>query len=314
MTEAQADDLDSGVTGRSRKRRWQALVGLLGLTGMAVAVVTTADDVQGKALPGPGAIAGSLVFGMAALVCAGAAWAALFPPDADRRALVSSLYTSQLTKYLPAGGFVQVASQVTLAGQATGMVAAVVRLPIYSMCTVCAGATLGSLLAFNDALPAWSRLLAGLGLISPVLLDRRLLGWVLDQARRVVRRLPSTDELPTQRQIVRCFLYSLGTLAAYAAAFTLLIGDVADVRPLAAGAALCIAWVIGYLVIPVPSGIGVREAVLVAALPGLGAGPLLAASLAHRLTTLIAEFVLAAASVVRLRRTRASANDRATPS
>ena len=312
MTETQADDLASDVERRSRSRRWQAVVGLLGLAGLAIAVATTMDDVQGRALPGPGALAASLVLSAAALICAGAGWATLFPPEADRRALVSALYTSQLTKYLPAGGFVQVASQVTLAGQTSGMVAAAVRLPVYSMCTVCAGATLGSLLAVNGSLPVWSRVLAGLGLLSPVLLDRRLLGWILDQARRVVHRVPSADELPAQRQIVRCFAYSLGTLTAYAAAFTCLIGDLADVRPLVAGAALCVAWVVGYLVIPVPSGIGVREAILVAALPGLGAGPLLAASLAHRLLTVIAETVLAATSVVRLKRSRASAHDEVT--
>src|SRR5690606_33435750 len=200
------------------------------------------------------------------------------------RRLVSSLYTSQLTKYLPAGGFVQVASQVTLSGHTSGLAAAAIRLPVFSACTVCAGATLGSVLAFDDALPTWGRVLTGLGVLSPALLDRRLLGWVLEQARRVVRRLPGADGLPAQGQVVRCYLWSLGTLAAYAAAFTLLVGDLADVRPLTAGAALCVAWVVGYLVIPVPSGIGVREAILVAALPGLGAGPLLAASLAHRLT------------------------------
>jgi hypothetical protein len=312
VTETQADDLTGGVTTTSRRTRWQAVVGLLGLAGLAVAVATTVDDVQGKALPGPGALTASLGLSAMALICAGAGWAALFPPEADRQALVSALYTSQLTKYLPAGGFLQVASQVTLAGQTSGIVAAAVRLPVYSMCTVCAGATLGSLLALNDTLPVWSRVLAGLGLLSPVLLDRRLLSWVLDQARRFVHRVPSADELPAQRQIVRCYVYSLGTLAAYAAAFTFLIGDLADVRPVAAAAALCIAWVIGYLVIPVPSGIGVREAILVAALPGVGTGQLLAASLAHRLLAVVTETVLAATSVVRVKRSQAAARDRVT--
>ena len=150
MTETRADDL-VGVSSSRRKVRWQAAVELLGLAGLVVAVATTVDDVQGKVLPGPGPLAAGLLFSGLALVSSGAGWAALFSRDADRRALVTALYTSQLIKYLPAGGLVQVASQVTLTGQSSGMTAAAVRLPVFSACTVCAGATLGSLLAFNEA-------------------------------------------------------------------------------------------------------------------------------------------------------------------
>ena len=51
------------------------------------------------------------------------------------------------------------------------------------------------------------------------------------------------------------------------------------------------AWVIGFLVIPIPSGVGIREAVLVAIVPGATAAPLLAASLAQRLVAIAAELL-----------------------
>ncbi len=304
MTETQADDLVVDEESRRGASRWQAIIGLVGLIAIAVAVASTVGDVRGRTLPNAWALAGGLVLSLIGVGFAGTAWASLFPPHIDRRALASALYTSQLTKYLPVGGLLQVASQVTLAGQTSGLGSAALRLPVYSMCTVCAGATLGAFLAFADSLPVWGRVLTGLGVFAPLLLDRRILSWTLRLARRVIHRLPDTDELPAQRLIISCYLLSLGTLATYAAAFTLLLRDLADVPPVQAAAALCVAWVIGYLAVPFPSGIGVREAILFAALPGLGAGPLLTASLAHRLLAILAEVSLAGTSILRLRRAR----------
>ena len=64
------------------------------------------------------------------------------------------------------------------------------------------------------------------------------------------------------------------------------------------------AWTAGYLVVPLPGGLGVREAVIVAALPEVSAGPLLAVSVAHRLLGLTAEAVLAGTAHLRALRQR----------
>ena len=304
MTETDAGDLVPQGPEPARPRRWQAVVGLVGLAAVAIATVTTVDDARGKALPGPWALAAALVVHVCALIFIGRAWVALFPPEADRRALASSLYTSQLTKYLPAGGLVQAASQVALSAQTSGVGSAALRLPVFSLCAVAAAATLAAPLAFSSSLPAWARALAGLGLLVLLLLDRRLLGWVLRTARRVVHRLPDAADLPPQRAILTSYGFALANMATYAAAFTILLDDVTDVDPLLAAAALCAAWVIGYIVIPLPSGLGVREVVLVAALPALAAGPLLAASLAHRLLAIGAEAGLAGVTRLRIARDR----------
>jgi uncharacterized membrane protein YbhN (UPF0104 family) len=87
-------------------------------------------------------------------------------------------------------------------------------------------------------------------------------------------------------------------MAAYAASFAVLLGDVADVEPLTAALAMCAAWVVGYLVVPLPYGLGVREAILIAALPGVPTASLLAASLAQRLLGIAAEAGLASTSRV----------------
>ena len=299
MSGLDAGDLVSPETGRpSALKRWQPVVGLVGLAGLAAAAVTTADDLHDQALPGLGALVAALGLQVIALLFAARAWIALFPPGADRRALAGGLYTSQLAKYLPAGGLLQVAGQVTLAGQQVGIAHAAVRLPVFSLCTVVAGATLGSGLVFATSLPGWARALASLGIVAPIVLDRRLLAAAMRLARRKVRRVPAPDTLPAQAAIVRAYAFALGNLAAYGAAFALLLADGAETNPLIAASAFCGAWIAGYLVVPVPSGLGVREAVLIAALPGMATAALLAASVAHRLLGIVAEAALAGGSRV----------------
>jgi glycosyltransferase 2 family protein len=301
VTELDAGDLVPVQPGPpSRAKRWHALVGVIGLAGLTVAALTAAQDVQDHRLPSLGAMAAALVLHVIALILASRGWASLFPSNADRPALFRSLYTSQLAKYLPAGGVLQAAGQVTLSGVSGGMRAAALRLPVFSLCLVTAGATLASGLVFASDLPTWGRVLAGAGLLAPCLLDRRILTTVLRHARRVISRLPEPDALPPQPAIIAAYLWGIGNMVAYGAAFAVLLTDISDVNPFIAGAALCAAWVAGYLVVPVPSGLGIREAVLVAALPG-SAASLVTASVAHRLLGIIAEAMLAGLTTVRAR-------------
>lgn len=298
MTELDAGDLVPPQQGRpSPVKRWQALVGLLGLAGLAVAAFTVSDDVQDQGLPGVGALVVALVLHIVALLFAARAWVSLFPRDADRRSLAVGLYTSQLAKYLPAGGVLQAAGQVASAGQ-SGVAAAALRLPVFSLCLVSAGATLASGLAFASDLPAWGRALAGLGVLSPLVLDRRILEALLRTTKRAIKRLPEPEALPRQSAIMHAYLFGLGNLVSYGAAYAVLLTDVADVNPFIAASALCAAWVAGYLVVPLPSGLGVREAVLVAALPGAAAS-LVAASVAHRVLGIGAEATLAGVTTLR---------------
>lgn len=304
MTELDAGDLVPPATPGRRPalRRWQPVVGLVGLAGLAVAAFTMAGDLRGQDLPGVGSLIAAFALHVVALLCAARAWVALFPLGADRRALTRSLYTSQLAKYLPAGGVLQVAGQVALSGDEAGVGAAALRLPVFSLCLVTAGATLSAGLAFAPDLHTWARVLASFGVLAPILLDRRILAGVLHLVRKVVKRLPEPATLPPQGAIVRAYVFGLGNLVAYSAAFAVLLRNVADVNPFVTAAALCAAWVVGYLVIPIPSGLGVREAVLVAALPGMTTASLLAASVAHRLLGVVAEATLAGASRIGRRR------------
>jgi uncharacterized membrane protein YbhN (UPF0104 family) len=274
--------------------RWRAVIGLASIAGLAIAAVSTVEDAREQALPGLLPLAAALVAQLVAMVAAARGWATLFPLDSDRRAAVRGLYASQLTKYLPAGGFVQAASQVTLSSQQTGMGVAAMRFPVFAACSVAAAATAGAVLVVAGDLPGWGRVAAALGLVVLVVLDRRLLARTVRLARRVVRRLPPPDALPDQRAILRCYGCVLVGQVAYAVAFVALLSDLAPVHAIAAAAAFSAAWGLGYLALPLPSGVLVREGVLIATLPGLAAGSLLAASVAHRLTGFVAEGLLAA--------------------
>lgn len=286
------NELTRSDPGRRTRPRWHAIIGLAGLAGLTIAAFTVARDANGQALPGLRPLLVGLVASALALICGARAWISLFPSGVDRRALARGLYTSQLTKYLPAGGFVQSASQIALSSQ-EGVAVAALRLPILSLCLVAAGGTWGSLLIFDGDLPNWGRVLAFAGLLTVVVLNRRAQAMVLRVVGHFIHRFPKPDDLPTQDAILRCYAFALGTLAFYAVAFVVLLGDLAHISPLTTGAALCAAWIVGYAVLVVPGGLGIREAVLLAALPGVPAGSLLAASVAHRLLGLVTEAAIA---------------------
>ncbi|HEY8545291.1 MAG TPA: hypothetical protein VIL36_09600 [Acidimicrobiales bacterium] len=294
-----ADGEAPAKKGWRQRINWKGVIGIAGLIGLAIAVSSSMSSTEGQDLPGPLALGAGYVCHLVGLVCGARAWIALFPPDVDRAALANGMYVSQLTKYLPAGGFVQQASQVALSSQ-SGVGTAALRLPVFSLCAVAAGATGGALLVFDDDLPAWGRILAVAGLATVAVLDRRLLQLGLRLARRVVKRLPDGDALPDQASILRSYVFMVGNIIAFSAAFVVLMVDTADgVDPLMTGAALAAGWVLGYVAVIFPSGLGVREGVLVAVLAVPNAA-LLAASIAHRLLGLVAEATLAGVSQLRI--------------
>jgi hypothetical protein len=293
VSEGEVIDPVAPTPGARRRVRWQAVIGLASIAGLTIAAVSSVDDAREQALPGAAPLAAALVLQVVAMILVARGWATLFPPGADRDTIIRGLYTSQLTKYLPAGGFVQAASQVALSSGDTGLALAAMRLPVFSTCSLAAAGTAGAALAVVGDLPTWARVLAGLGLGLLALLDRRVLARFLNLARRLIRRLPTSDALPDQGAILRCYAYILLNQVAYAAAFVVLLSDLADVEGVAAAAAFCAGWGLGYAALPLPSGVLVREGVLLAALPGLAMGSVLASSIAHRLTSFVAEALLA---------------------
>jgi len=289
-----------------RRRTIRLAVFVLGLVGLIVAFRRAVGESRGQVLPDAPALAAAGVLTLASIVMAARAWTELFDGSHDRRALASSLYASQLTKYLPAGGFVQAAGQVSMsvtAGARVGQAATAAA--VWALTTIVAGCTLAAGLVFAGSLPAWLRLLSLCGLLAPLLLHRRALSLALHGAHRLIRRVPDPDILPTQRRVLVSFAWSFGNAFCGSAAYAVLLHALdSDAAPGTVLSAFALSWVVGFLVFPLPSGIGVREAVLVAVVPGVAAAALLGASLAQRSLVLASEAAATVGNQVAARRDR----------
>jgi len=127
-----------------------------------------------------------------------------------------------------------------------------------------------------------------------VLLDRRWMVWLLHKIPRT--RDASASLVPPQRMILLAWGASIVTLAATSSGYVLLLGSFGKVSdPLFVMSAYTAAWTIGFLALPIPSGFGVREAVLVFILHGTYPNSVLVAtSVYHRLASVAAEGLMAA--------------------
>jgi uncharacterized membrane protein YbhN (UPF0104 family) len=279
------------------RRRLQTAVLIAGLLSLAVVIARTVDDARDRALPSAEALASAGGLALLSILTSGRAWVTLFRDVIEsaggRLRFEAYYYLSQLTKYLPAGGVIQAASQVNLAastGVPLGRVA--VAFPVSVVGTVAAGATLSAGVVLADELPTWARALALLGLAAPTLLYRPFMAAVIRLARRYVPRVPAPDRLPSQRSILTYYGWALASIGATAAAYAVLLRSLTGEGSFAiVFFAFALSWTLGFLVVPLPAGIGVREVVLIAAIPEIDAGQVLAASLAQRLLAIGAELV-----------------------
>jgi hypothetical protein len=288
------------------RRKIRLAVFVLGIVGLIIAFRRAVDESRGQVLPDAAPLVVAGVLTLASIVLAGRAWTELFDRGHDRRALAGSLYASQLTKYLPAGGFVQAAGQVSMSVTAGARVGrAATATAVWVGTTIVAGCTLASGLVFAGSLPTWVRAISLCGLLAPALLHRRALAAALHAAHRLIRRVPDPDVLPTQRRVLISFAWSLCNALTGSAAYTVLLSGLdTDIDPVAVLSAFALSWVVGFLVFPLPGGIGVREAVLVAVVPGASSAALLGASLAQRSLALAAEVAATVGNQVVTRRER----------
>jgi glycosyltransferase 2 family protein len=242
------------------------------------------------------------------LLAAATAWANLIGSD-RRLDHGAALLLSQLGKYVP-GAIWQAAGLVSLARSVGVRVGrSVTAFTVMALTQAVAGGAFALVLALGwSSIPILPRVLLGLGGVAGVaFLDRR---WMVKLLHVIPRtRSASLDVVPPQMAIVRAWLASIVTLAATSAAYVLLLGSFGVVHhPVRVFAAYAVAWTIGFLAVPIPSGIGVRETVLAAMLHGVFPGSVIvAASVYLRLVTVATEGISAAGASQRLRPARLAA-------
>jgi uncharacterized membrane protein YbhN (UPF0104 family) len=168
---------------------------------------------------------------------------------------------------------------------------------------------LGALSFADTTLPGWARVLCLVGFATPLVLWRPLMAAAVRGAGRMFRRVPPPDDLPSQRAILVSAAWNAVSLVATALGYAVLVQPLGTDTDLASLVVVfMVAWTAGFVVLPLPSGVGVREAVLVGLISGAAASSV-GASVAHRIVNIVVEVtaVLLYLGLGRLSARRASA-------
>lgn len=268
----------------SRRWLWRIL-GLIGVGFMASVVVQELRAGDGIVWPAPWTLGAAFALIGGGLWLSSIAWLRLLGASPGDRAHRADFFAAQLGKYLP-GGVWQPLGQVGLAGErgisksrSSGAVVA------HAAIQVSVGVALAFPFAFREDLHTLLRLAAGASVFAPV---------AVYPALRFFRRWPrladSVEVLGSASRTTATAALLLMNIVLQGVAFSLLASvDPSDIA--ITTAAFSVAWTIGFLAIPFPAGLGIREAILVALAPAQ-AGTVVAASVAGRLTTIASEFVL----------------------
>ncbi|MGH8935316.1 MAG: hypothetical protein ACRDXD_03445 [Acidimicrobiia bacterium] len=230
------------------------------------------------------------------LALAAGGWLALIGRQGNL-ALARAFYLSQVGKYIP-GGIWQAVGQVGLAREAgVPLGKAALAYPVHALVQAAAGAAVGAGLALTPGVSTpirWGALLLSALLI---LLNRP---WMVAVVSLIERRRPlvRSAELPDQRAILAAFGWSVASMLAFGGGFAALLGSTD--RPLAGIPAFAFAWTVGFLAVPFPAGLGIREVALIAARIA-PVGPLVAASAVLRVVLIVCEALLILATSLRPR-------------
>lgn len=267
----------------------RAVIGLVALGGLVWAFSRTAGEARQLRLPTVGELLGAVALAGLGLAGAVRSWVALFPPGPGRSRLASGFLIAQPAKYLPGGAVLQAAGQTGMAtgpGYSTASVAA--GFLVHAVIQLVAALTLGGAGFLSADLGGW-RWVVALGLLSPLLLHRAWFQVAVGWAARLAHRPKLIELIPPQRNILVSFCWTLLPLVAAGTGFWILVPGIEP------GLAMTItgfsaAWAVGFAAVPVPSGLGIREAML-GLLLGMVSAVVIAASIFHRLATLVAELI-----------------------
>lgn len=292
-----ADSIGPSPT-RSRPSRARILLGLFYVGGsifVLVAVTSTLDRAAGRISPTPAAVAIAFCFSSLALRSTARGWVELIAADASRHELARSVYVSQLGKYVP-GGVMQAAGQLGMATRAgVPLRDALPAYLAYAGQVAAASLLLGSILVTQVSVVGGSwAVIGGLGSIAILAAWRPVAAGALRWAARVLPRISRMGQLPAQASLYRCFarqlLFALGQGAAFA---TLLRALDPGAPILAAVAAHSFAFGVGLLAVPVPSGLLVREGILIAILhSSVPGGSVVTAAIFLRLIAISTEVLM----------------------
>lgn len=289
--------VDGGDDGKGRRRvRW--ILGafyMVSAVFVLVAIASSLDRAGDRVFPSWPTIAFALIALAAALRATASGWRALVDDKGTAVQLRRCVYASQFGKYVP-GGVVQAVGQVAIAGSIgiplrTAFPAYVVYAGHVAMGSLAVGTILATQASSVGA--RWAAV-GGCGAIALLSASRPVLQAAVRVGQRFVPRLRRMGPVPSQPALIRCFgLQMVFALFQGFAFATLLRSLVPDLPVVAAVGAHTVAFGAGLLAVPVPSGLLVREGLLLAILhPVAGAAAIVTAAIVQRLAAIGAEVLM----------------------
>jgi glycosyltransferase 2 family protein len=295
---------------RGRRARWFAAVSTVvgvGVLVLGVVVVGRRWDEVRAALDTIGwpAALGCLVLTTFGVIATGECWRQwLVSLGGDVAPLTAHrlFYVTQAGKYVP-GSLWPVLAQAMLARRyGVGRSAIVAASTLFLLLHTVTGVLVGVVGVGATIASEWTWLVIPVAVGGVVLLLPPVLGRLLHALARWRPALATTS--PTWGATGRASALMLLAWACYGTATWLLLrplDDSAAALPLAVGG-YALAWVVGFLAVAAPAGVGAREAVLVAVLgPLVGVSAALSVALVSRVALTVADLGLAAASAGVLR-------------
>ncbi len=286
------------------------------VTGVLAALVTAASRARQVSWPSWATVAVSSMLVGVMLLATAASWVAMFPGQRNRSGLARAFLVGQLGKYVP-GGVVQVAGVVDVsrrAGVSGKEVAA--ALPVHMVAATLVPGLIATAVfgALDGRLAAALRgVLVGGGLgLAVILIRRRWMATLFDIGHRRWSRLPEGSHVPPAKTLL--IVAGLGSVgfAAYGGAFAALLAPGDGLRSfIVVASGFLAAFLVGLIALPIPSGVGIREGVLVATVGTMmPLADVLAAAVVLRVTQLAAELAVFSVASGIPRRARARLRSR----
>jgi len=291
------DSASDPVPARGSRRRWLQLgLGIAIWVGLIVTVVVGWDEVKDELARAGLMFPATILMITVGSVAAARGWAELNPVEMRRRSMVGFL-AAQPAKYLPIGGAALAVSQVSLSSSETSSRRDVGwAFLVHAGTLVTAGTIVALLMIPADDVPGWVKVSVLVAAVLMILCTRQsVVGWLIRQLSRILPRFRHVGAIPDTPTLWRTVGWSLIPFLLAGVSFALLLtGRFDPMTLLSTAGVFSAAWVVGFIVVPLPAGLGLREAVLVALLPGFAPAYVLGISLIHRFASLVAELLVLA--------------------
>ncbi|WP_040492404.1 lysylphosphatidylglycerol synthase domain-containing protein [Ilumatobacter nonamiensis] len=288
-----------------------AVIGIAGIAFVAAKLYSGRDEfIEALRQSDPAWLIAAGVAGLTAILGIGVVWIAIVRARdavAPAGAGMRWFCVGQLGKYVP-GGIWPVVGQGELAHRGgVGRTDAYAGTAVSMLSTLAGAATVAVVAGFASPDDRWvPALLLGLGLV----VGLAVLG--LDPLRRRAAAVTASLSrgrltLPSALSFTRWTLFHVPVWLAFSAAN--LFAIIALNGPHGVGFTVdlvfvtCVAWMAGFVIVGLPGGIGVREAVFVSLMtPTLGAGLAVTVAVVARFVSILVDLVAAGGSVVVARR------------